>query len=539
MLLCEVSTSRESIRHWRTVFTGMTEKKKTPPEKTERNSSVFRMKMYLSHILKAKLRALPDQPGCYLMRDGSGRIIYVGKAASLRQRIKSYFRAAALRSAPPKTRSLVHSVADLDIIIARNEADAILTENKLIKDHQPRFNILLRDDKRFPLLGIDLNQKWPRFRLVRIRHNDGALYFGPYLSSAAARIALEFVEKKFGLRKCAPLAPDKKTHRHCINDIVRFCSAPCLGKISPAAYREQVDEALAFLRGERQSLLNELRVSMDQAAAELNFEKAAVIRDALHLLFSAVKQRAHIARTTGVSAESALAGVSALQKTLGLRRRPRLIQAVDISNISGKHAVGSMVAARAGICRPALYRRFRITTLESSDDAAMMAEVVRRHFKRLKEEGTQRPDLLLIDGGIVQLRAAQSALRKLGMTDMATAGLAKKMERIYIEDKGFVHRIILPNDSPALQLLQRLRDEAHRFALAYHHRLRAKLIRESILDEISGLGAKRKEKLLRCFGSANAIARASEKTIASSAGIGAALAHKIKAFLNRQESSPP
>jgi len=342
--------------------------------------------MRFASILKAKLRALPDKPGCYLMRDGSGRIIYVGKAASLRHRVQSYFRASTLRHAPPKLRSLVHSVADLDIIIARTEADALLTENKLIKDYQPRFNILMRDDKRFPLLSVDLNQPWPHFRLCRLKRQNSALYFGPYLSSAAARAALEFVETKFGLRKCAPLAPDKETHRHCLNDIIRFCSAPCLGKISPAVYRAQVDEALAFLRGERPAVLNELRVCMDQAAAELNFEKAAVIRDALHLLFSAVKQRAHFARTDGVLPENALAGVKALRETLGLRRRPKLIQAVDISNISGKHAVGSLVTAVAGICRPALYRRFRITTLKSADDAAMMAEVIFRHFKRLKEE---------------------------------------------------------------------------------------------------------------------------------------------------------
>lgn len=499
-----------------------------------------RNKMQTSSILKAKLRALPDKPGCYLMRAASGRIIYVGKAASLRQRVKSYFRAATLRSASPKIRSLVHSVADLDIIIARSEADAILTENKLIKDYQPRFNILLRDDKRFLLLSIDLNQKWPRFRLGRIRRNAGSalyharrvIYFGPYPSSAAARTALEFVEKKFGLRKCAPLAPDKETHRHCINDIIRFCSAPCLGRISPAAYRARVDEALAFLRGERPALLNELRVDMDQASAKLNFEKAAVIRDALQLLFSAVKQRAHIAGANGISAETARGSVVALQQTLGLKRQPTFIQAVDISNISGKHAVGSLVTAVAGICRPALYRRFRITTLESADDAAMMTEVIRRHFKRLKEEGTKMPDLLLVDGGIVQLQAAQAILRELGITDVAAAGLAKKLEKIYLDDTRGVRRIILPKDSPALQLLQRLRDEAHRFALAYHRRLRAKLIRESALDEISGLGTLRKQKLLRHFGSLRAMARAPENVIAALPGIGPVLARKIKSLFD-------
>jgi len=473
------------------------------------------------------------------MRDASGKIIYAGKAASLRKRVQSYFRAATLRSAPPKIRSLVHSVADLDIIIAKSEADAILTENKLIKDYQPRFNILLRDDKRFPLLSIDLNEKWPRFHLCRIKRGNRTLhparrviYFGPYLSSSAARAALEFVEKKFGLRKCAPPEPDRETHRHCINDIIRFCSAPCIGKISPAAYRAQVDESLAFLRGERPDLLEELRVCMDQASAKLDFEKAAVIRDALHLLYSAVKQRAHVVRTSGVSSENALAGVNALQEALGLRRRPMLIQAVDISNISGRHAVGSVVAAVAGVCRPALYRRFRIKTIEAIDDAAMMSEVVSRHFKRLKEEKKRMPDLLLIDGGVVQLRASQSVLRDLGIGDVAAAGLAKKFETIFLNQAGTAKTINLPPDSPALQILQRLRDEAHRFALAYHRRLRARLIRESIMDEIPGLGPQRKQNLLRHFGSVNALSGASEDEIAAVPGISRMLAQKIKAFLN-------
>jgi len=488
--------------------------------------------MAITSLLKSKLRALPDKPGCYLMRDGSGRIIYVGKAASLRKRIQSYFRAAAFRSASPKTRSLVHSVADIDVITARNEAAAILTESKLIKDYQPRFNILLRDDKRFPLLNIDLNQKWPRFRLCRIRRNDNSLYFGPYLSSAAARAALEFIEKKIGLRKCTPPDPNEDTHRHCINDIIRFCSAPCIGKIMPGEYGSRVAEAIAFLRGERPLLLQELRTTMDQAAAKLNFEKAAIIRDALHLLLSAVKQRAHVARTNGVSSENARAGVAGLQMTLGLKHRPLLIQAVDISNISGKHAVGSLVAAVAGICHPALYRRFRITTVEKADDAAMMAEVIWRHFKRLKEERKKMPDLLLIDGGIVQLRAAQSVLGDLGLGDIAVAGLAKKFETIFLDQAGTVKTINLPSGSPALQLLQRLRDEAHRFALSYHHRLRAKLIRESALDEISGLGASRKQKLLRYFGSVNALSGASVDEIAAAPGISRILARKIREFLN-------
>lgn len=490
----------------------------------------------ISSLLKSKLRVLPDKPGCYLMRGASGKIIYVGKASSLRKRVQSYFRAAVLRGSSAKLRSLVHSVADIDLVVAKNEASAILTENKLIKEHQPWFNILLRDDKRFLLLNIDLHQKWPRFRLCRIKRRDKSLYhaqrviyFGPYPSSAAARAALEFTEKKYGLRKCTTPEPDLETHRHCLNDIIRFCSAPCIGKITAEKYRERVREALAFLHGKRMDVLNELRETMNRAAEELNYEKASAVRDLLQALYKVIKQKAHIIRTKK-ALDHAGTSLRALQEALGLKRRPNLIQAVDISNISGKHAVGSIVVAVKGICRPAFYRRFRITTVEVVDDAAMMAEVVERHFKRLQEENRKMPDLFLVDGGIVQLRAARIILRQLGIENVAVAGLAKRFEEIYLESNGKYRRLILAKDSPALQLLQRIRDEAHRFAHAYHSRLRSKLIRESVLDEIPGLGLLRKQKLLQRFGSIKALANAPENNVAAVPGIGPALAHKIKSF---------
>ncbi|MFA7160219.1 MAG: excinuclease ABC subunit UvrC [Kiritimatiellia bacterium] len=481
--------------------------------------------------VKSKLRTLPDRPGCYLMRDKTGKIIYVGKAASLRKRVRSYFRAATFRSAPPRLRSLVHSIADFDIIVARSEPDALLTENKLIKDYQPRFNVLLRDDKRFPLLRLDALAPWPRLTLCRIKRNDAALYFGPYVSSAAARAAMEFTENKFGLRKCADPAPGPETHRHCLNDVIRFCSAPCLGKISRSEYSARVDEAAAFLRGERPALLEEVRARMDQAAAQMDFEKAAALRDTLLLLHAALRRKAHLARTGGVSPARALEGLAALRRELGLEHAPRLIHAFDISNISGKHAVGSMVAAVDGICRPALYRRFRITTVEAADDPAMMAEVVRRHFKRLRDENRTMPGLLLVDGGITQLRAARAALRELGITGVPAAGLAKKLEEIYLHEERGCRKIMLPPQSPALQVLQRLRDEAHRFAVAYHRRVRAGLIRSSALDEVRGMGEERKKKLFRHFGSLKAMAAAHEKDIAAVPGIGPALARQLKVFL--------
>ncbi|MDD5676425.1 MAG: excinuclease ABC subunit UvrC [Kiritimatiellae bacterium] len=487
----------------------------------------------LPDIIRRKLRELPDKPGCYLMRDRHGRIIYVGKAASLRHRVRSYFHRATLNRADPKIRGLVKSIADLDVIVLRSEADAILTEGKLIKDYRPRYNTLFKDDKRFPLLRIERSQPFPRIRLCRFQRNDGAAYFGPYTSSPAARAALEFVEKYYGLRKCAPLTPDPADHKHCINDIVRFCAAPCIGKTTPAEYRGRVQEACAFLRGERPAVLKEMQAAMEGASQALNFEKAAALRDTLRLLYLAVKQRAHIGRTlgrkrsTGQQSDTGQTGIRTLGKILGLKRPPRVIEAYDISNISGTLAVGSLVAAVDGIPKPARYRRFRIKTLQTADDARMMAEVIRRRFARLLHEGARAPDLVLVDGGLIQLRAAEAELAALGLADIPVAGLAKRFEKIF-----FGRRILaLTADSPALKVLQHLRDEAHRFALAYHRSVRARRIRESRLDDIPGIGETRKQAILRHFGSVERLARAPERTLATIPGVGPVLARLIKQTL--------
>jgi excinuclease ABC subunit C len=226
--------------------------------------------MKLPDKLRAKLRELPDKPGCYLMRDRNGKIIYVGKARSLRKRVQSYFRDATLRSATPKVRGMVKSVEDIDIVVVHNEAAAVLTEGKLIKAYRPRYNISFKDDKRFLLLRANPEDPFPHFKLVRIRRDDGAHYFGPYASAHAARATLDFVEKQFGIRKCTPRVPDAETYKHCINDIVRFCSAPCINKISEDAYHHRFEEACAFLRGQRPELLKAVRARMEEAAESMD-----------------------------------------------------------------------------------------------------------------------------------------------------------------------------------------------------------------------------------------------------------------------------
>lgn len=481
--------------------------------------------MPLPPTLREKLAALPDKPGCYLMRDRTGTIIYVGKAVSLRRRVQSYFRPSTLRDAPPKLRSLLHSVADLDILTVRNEAEALLTESQLIKQYRPRFNVVLRDDKRYLALRADPRDPVPRLATCRIVRDDAARYFGPFPSAAVVRTVLDFTEKRYGLRKCTPLEPDAETYRHCMNDIVRFCSAPCIGRISREAYRERFDEACAFLRGERPGVMEEVRTRMAEASQKRDFEKAASLRDTWQALREMVRRRAVTVAAPERRAGDAREGIRDLQHRLGLPQAPALIEGFDISNLFGTHSVASMVAAVDGLPERRLYRRFRIRTVEGADDPRAIAEVIRRQYARVRGERRALPGLILIDGGIPQLRAAREALDALGLGRVPAAGLAKKMEEIVLDNGAPPLR--LPRDSQALRVLIRLRDEAHRFALDYHRRLRNRLIRESSLDEIPGIGPAKKAALLRRFGSVYRLARASAAEVAGVPGITPGLAEAI------------
>jgi len=475
--------------------------------------------------VKKKLRELPDGPGCYIMRDRRGRIIYVGKAASLRKRVQSYFRQATLRGADPKLRGLIRSVHDLEILTARTEAEALLTESRLIKDYKPRYNVDWRDDKRFLLLRGDSAAPLPQLKVCRIHRNDDAVYFGPFPSSAATRATLDFVEKRFGLRKCSPRIPNGETYRHCLNDIVRYCSAPCIGKVSPEQYRERFEEALSFLRGEQPRLLEKIREDMEAAARALDFERARALRDTLLSLRAVVRQKARVVTPPEIKRAEAQEGVRELGKALGLRNPPRTIEAYDISNISGTFAVASMVYFVDGLPQRRRYRRFRIRTVAGSDDPAMMAEVIARRFLRLQEEGGNMPDLALVDGGITQVRAARGVLTRLGISGVPVAGLAKRHEELFWREGRRPLR--LPASSRALLVLQRVRDEAHRFAITYHRHLRRRRIRESVLDEIPGIGKKRKELLLRHFGSVRRLAAAAPEAIAAVPGIGPQMAELV------------
>ncbi len=487
--------------------------------------------MPVTDQVKAKLPLLPDEPGVYLMRDRSGRIIYVGKAASLRNRVRHYFQPATLSGADPKLRGLINSIVDLDFVVVRTEAEAILTEGRMIKEYRPRYNVAFRDDKRFPMLRVDLRDPWPRLETCRIDRRDGAHYFGPYSNSMAARVAREFLEQRFGLRACRPREPGPEDHRHCHADIVSFCTAPCVGRITADDYRARLEEVIAFLRGERPAILEELAAAMDREASALNFEKAAALRDTLLHLRWVIKERHKGTRSLEMRAEEARAGVFELQAALGLPEAPQVIECFDISNISGTHAVASMVVAVDGMPARQRYRRFRIKTVEGSDDPRMMAEVIRRRYTRVLGEGQPRPGLVLVDGGFTQLSAARTELRALGMGDQPSAGLAKKYEELYRDDDPGAEPLRLPRDSAALKMVQQLRDEAHRFALDYHRTLRNRLMRDSLLDQVEGIGEKRKTLLLQTFGSVRRLAKATETEIANVPGVGPTMARAVRETL--------
>lgn len=477
-----------------------------------------------SELIRQRLKEVPPRPGCYLMRDRRGVIIYVGKAKNLRRRVSSYFRPGARHS--PKVRSMVETVYDFEFMTVRNEAESLLTEASLIKRHKPRFNILMRDDKRYLALRADPSAPWPRFTCCRIVRDDGARYFGPFPSAPVVRTAKDFVEKRWGIRECDAIEPDAECHRHCLADVIRTCSAPCLGRISREEYAARFEEACAFLEGKRPAALGDVEGRMRAAADAGDFEEAARLRDTVFALREMTK--AHFVRKAPeLRREDAARGLAELAEAIGLPKPPRIIECVDISNLFGTDSVASLVVARDGIPDGRLYRHFRIRTVVGADDPRSMAEVVRRRYgpDSTLTATSPRADLFVCDGGITQLRAARAAFAEIGVADMPTIGLAERQEEVVFDDGRA--NLLLPRDSQALFVLTRLRDEAHRFAITYHRNLRERHIRESVLDEVPGIGAAKKAKLLRRFRSIYGIARAEAGDVASVAGVSSSVADAV------------
>jgi len=601
-------------------------------------------------VITEQLKNLPVSPGVYLMKDQAGKIIYVGKAASLRNRVRSYFQPG--QKLEPKTRRLAARTASLDFVITATEQEALILELHLIKSHRPRYNVRLKDDKTFPYLKIDTGAEWPRLCVTRRLSQDGGQYFGPFASAASVRETMRVIKRLFPLHHCNRLKEGVKG-RACLWYHLGKCLAPCTGAVTQDDYRRVIKEVVLFLQGRHERVLRELQKRMRQASRELNFENAARLRDQIgaikkfmegqHLatlvkgeqdaiafaqegsqtnvqvffirssrlvgqesfllegteeetpeqimssflknfyhrslyvparILTAhpaadievirqwlqtkrgsrveieVPQRGHKKELIDMVTRNARLGLAQhrikqmaspgasdralreIQEALGLPGPPHRIEGYDISNIQGRQAVGSMVVFEEGRPEPSRYRRFKIKTVPRADDYAMLAEVLRRRFRRGTEaagEWAKLPDLVLIDGGKGQLNAALGALAELGVTGVATASLAKENEEIFLPGKS--EPLILERSSPGLRLLQHLRNEAHRFAIGYHIKVRRKAGMASALDEIPGIGPGRKRALLRKFGSLPKIREASEEALAETSGISPALARKIRMSL--------
>ncbi len=530
--------------------------------------------------LRKKLHDLPHKPGVYLMRDRLNRVIYVGKARDLRKRVSQYFMESKKRTADPKTRALLESVWNLEWHTVRSEPEALLLEGKLIKEFRPKYNVAFRDDKRFLMVKVDMAEEWPRFRLARFKREDNARYFGPYADAGALRHTLRFMRKRFGILTFGRGAPTGQELKSSSFQVHLKISG-----LNPEEYRQKVEEACEFIAGQSRELLSELEAEMHKAAEKLDFERAAELRNMLEDLRATMAPSRRFTRFTRNTLPSTVlpeADLLALKDALQLAAPPKVMECFDISNISSTHIVASMVCFRDGAPDIANYRRYRIKTVDGQNDFASMAEVIRRRYSRIlleardagalispigpmglippqdetthldtspefsqeaPAEAVERlhrlgmspvrlPDLIIVDGGKGQLSSACKELQRLGLHELPIIGLAKEFEEIY--RPGRPAPLLLPDDSGALRLLQRIRDEAHRFANGYHQLLMKRRIAESLLDDCPGVSATRKQALLQKFGSVARLRRVPAQEIAAIPGIGPRLAEQIVEFLRQR-----
>jgi excinuclease ABC subunit C len=439
---------------------------------------------------KEKIKELPNLPGVYLMKDSQGRVLYVGKAINLKKRVLSYFRRGARLD--ERIRLMALQVEDISYIPAQTQAEALIYENSLIKQFSPKYNVALKDDKSYPLLKLTTNEKFPRLLITREKKNDGATYFGPYSSAKLLRSAVTIMKRIFPLRTCRKMGKSV-----CLNYHIKQCLGPCEGRADEASYGSMIAELKLFLQGRKKELLDLLGEKMVQASKNEDYEEAARVRDRLEALSSMRQDRV----SYGPMNE-----LDELKRVLGIKGGIDHIEAFDISNIMGEEAVGSMITFYKGRPDKNGYRKFRIRSVKGIDDYGMMREVISRRYKRAVEERRTLPDLILIDGGKGHLGVATEELEKLGLSKIPAIGIAKEFEHIYTKDR--TEPIVLPKGSKALHLLERIRDEAHRFAIRYHKSLRSKKIGASELDGISGLGPKRKKALILQFGSIEGVKKA-------------------------------
>lgn len=610
--------------------------------------------------LQQKLTQLPDRPGCYVFRDAQEQALYVGKAESLRSRVRSYFQENAAHSV--RIRLMVSRAADLEVMVTDSPIEALLLECNLIKRLKPHYNVRLRDDKHYPYICLTMDEPFPRPIIVRRVRKDGNRYFGPYTSSWAMRQALRVIKSVFKLRACSRTIAEGDRQRLCLDYHLGLCSGPCASLVTRAEYLKAVDEVTQFLEGKADRALRQLRAEMTAAADNLQFEVAARLRDQIQAIARVIERqkvlstdledqdvvalvtescqtcacvlqvrggrlqgqerfflegahpdelseamrqfveqyyeqrsggegqvprqlllacevedrslletwlrgrrggrvevlvpqrgekrrlvelaeanaRQHLAeRTTQRAGDQARAeeAVLELQESLELPNVPYRIECYDISNTQGQESVGAMVVFEGGQAKKSDYRKFKIRTVEGPNDFASMQEVLRRRLERGIAGDTrfgELPDLIVIDGGKGQLSAALEVERELGV-EIPTVGLAKQFEEVFLP--GRRDSILLPRSSQALFLLQRLRDEAHRFGLTYHRKLRGKRQTRSALDSIPGIGEKRRQALLKQFGSVDKMKRASCEELAAAPGMNRPTAERLHAALHA--GSPP
>ena len=551
--------------------------------------------MSVAEKIRKKVADLPHKPGIYLMRDRFGTVIYVGKARDLRKRVSHYFQPSRRLGWDLKFRALVEAIHDLDFHVVRSEPEALLLEGKLIKEFHPRYNVSFRDDKRFLLLKINLNDPIPRSTLTRLKQDEGARYFGPFPSSGALRSTLALVRRQFHLRGCRPLTPTDRDYRHCLYAHLKYCTAPCIGNVSRDQYLEQVQAACDFLAGRCEEMEQQLVDEMKKAAGAQEYERAAELRDLLADLRRTTQkvnrfERVPYSLPLALDADKDLAE---LGRVLGLAAPPQRIEGIDISNISGTFAVASLVAFRNGRPDRSNYRRFKIKTVEGQDDFACVAEVVHRRYSRLLREqidekappenpGARSPTLPgtvpevsdppKVPGDVGRDDSSQvSAADTTSLEPDSSPPLTGRKQSVPLPDLividggkgqlnaacgeldklGLSHLPILglakefeeiyrpgereplrlSADSGALKLLQRVRDESHRLANTYNAKLRLRKISESILDEFPNIGGRRKAALLKKFGSVQRIRMASVEQLSEVPGFGGRAAAELKAFL--------
>lgn len=476
------------------------------------------------------VKGFPDRPGVYLMRDENGEIIYVGKAKSLRKRVSSYFRHT---HASPRLNKLVDTIRDISTMRTESEIEALILENRLIKLYQPFFNVDLKMNERYAYIKITA-EKHPRIIVTRVKMDDGAVYIGPYVRVSEVRALLRLVERYLPLRSCGGAEAKPQNGRPCMKYSLGRCLAPCCGLCTENEYRDRVADVALLLQGHGAELVERLRKRMDKAAREMKFEEAAHLRDTIRAIWRVSRQQNTIPEIPS-GKDNFWEVLNSMQRVFNLPVLPWRIDGFDISHSAGNFTVGVAVVFEQGYPNPSLYRKFNIRTVEGIDDFRSMKETLTRRYKRCLEGQEPLPQLILIDGGPVQLEFAMQALDDLGIHNIPIISLAKEFEEVYMPNQK--EPVRLDHTDPVLRLLQHVRDESHRFAITSHRTRRGKSFTRSKIEEVPGIGRAKAAMLITKFGSVRAIKDLPPEELAAAPGIGPALAKRILAKLNEENET--